>query len=61
MLQERLANAGAARFLVQRTKTSNPLIRNLKEIGILDQKGNLTEYGKKIKESLIEFFKPSLE
>jgi hypothetical protein len=55
ILQERLANTGGARFLLNNTKTSNALIGKLKTMGILDQNKDLTVYGKEVKKSLKRF------
>ena len=56
ILKERLAQTGCARFLVGKSKkTSNCLIGQLNDYGILDGKGNLTELGKKIQKDLKEF------
>ncbi len=56
ILKERLAKTGCSRFLLGKSKkTSNWLIGQLNERGILDGKGNLTELGKKIQKDLKEF------
>ncbi|MBU0628813.1 MAG: hypothetical protein KKC75_06490 [Nanoarchaeota archaeon] len=56
ILKERLAQTGCSRFLLGKSKkTSNWLIGQLNERGILDGKGNLTELGKKIQKDLKEF------
>ncbi len=60
-LQERLANTGCARFLLHNTKTSNFTIGKIKEFGILDEEKNLTSYGEKVKQSLKEFVKVTVE
>jgi hypothetical protein len=56
ILKERLAQTGCARFLLGKSKkTSNWLIGKLKTYEILDSKGNLTKFGKKIQKDLKEF------
>jgi bifunctional DNA-binding transcriptional regulator/antitoxin component of YhaV-PrlF toxin-antitoxin module len=56
ILKERLAQTGCARFLLGKSKkTSNWLIGQLNNYGILDGKGNLTKFGKKIQKDLKEF------
>ena len=56
ILKERLANTGCSRFLLGKTKkTSNWLIGQLNNYGILDGKGNLTKFGTKIKKDLKSF------
>lgn len=60
ILKERLAQTGCARFLLGKSKkTSNWLIGQLNNYGILDGKGNLTESGKKIQKDLKEFLLPN--
>lgn len=54
-LQERLGDTGCAKFLLYGTKIPNSLLGKLKEHGILDEKGDLTESGEKVKKSLEEF------
>jgi bifunctional DNA-binding transcriptional regulator/antitoxin component of YhaV-PrlF toxin-antitoxin module len=57
ILKERLANTGCARFLLGKNKkTSNWLIGQLKNYEILDEKNNLTNFGKSVKKDLKEFF-----
>jgi len=56
LLKERLATTGCSRFLLGKNKrTSNWLIGQLNNYGILDGKGNLTKFGKKIQKDLKEF------
>ncbi len=56
ILKERLAQTGCARFLLGESKrTSNWLIGQLNDYGILNGKGNLTEFGKKTQKDLKEF------
>jgi len=56
ILKERLANTGCSRFLLGKNKkTSNWLIGQLNNYGILDGQGNLTKFGKKIQRDLKEF------
>ena len=55
LLRERLANTGCAQFLLNGTKTSNMLIGILKQKGILNEKSELTKYGKQVQQSLREF------
>src|SRR3989338_10854493 len=56
LLKERLLNTASVRFLLGKTsKTSNWLIGQFNEMGILDGKGNLTEFGIKIQKDLKEF------
>lgn len=56
LLKERLANTASVKFLLGETnKTSNWLIGQFNEMGILDGKGNLTEFGLQIKKDLKEF------
>ena len=56
ILKERLAQTGCSRFLLGKSKkTSNWLIGQLNNYGILDGKGNLTELGRKIQKDLKEF------
>lgn len=58
ILKERLAKTGCARFLLgQSLTTSNWLIGQLNNYKILDGKGNLTKFGKKVKEDLNKFLK----
>ena len=56
LLKERLANTASVRFLLGETnKTSNWLIGQFKKMGILDECGNLTEFGIHIQKELREF------
>lgn len=56
ILKERLGNTGCARFLLGKSKkTSNWLIGQLNNVGVLDGKGRLTELGFKIRRDLKEF------
>lgn len=56
ILKERLAQTGCSRFLLGKSKkTSNWLIGQLNNYGILDGNGNSTEFGKKIQKDLKEF------
>jgi len=56
ILKERLAQTGCARFLLGKSKkTSNWLIGQLNNYRILDGKGKLTEFGRKIQKDLKEF------
>ncbi|MEK6946396.1 MAG: hypothetical protein AABX32_02210 [Nanoarchaeota archaeon] len=56
LLKERLANTASVRFLLGKTpKTSNWLIGQFNKMGILDGKGNLTEFGAKIQKDLKGF------
>ncbi|MFH1376794.1 MAG: hypothetical protein ABIH25_04105 [Candidatus Woesearchaeota archaeon] len=56
ILKERLGNTGCARYLLGKNKkTSNWLIGQLNKFDILDGKGNLTDFGKKVKKDLNEF------
>ena len=55
ILKERLAKIGCARFLLSSGDTSNWLIGQLNNYGILDGKGNLTEFGAKIQKDLKGF------
>ncbi|MBU3941216.1 MAG: hypothetical protein KKH88_04785 [Nanoarchaeota archaeon] len=56
ILQERLGNTGCAKFLLGKNKkTSNWLIGQLNQYKILDGKGNLTKFGKKVRKDLKEF------
>ena len=55
-LKERLAQTGCARFLLGKSKkTSNWLIGQLNNYGILNGKGKLTKEGRKIQKDLKEF------
>lgn len=56
LLKERLLNTASVRVILgQNKKTSNWLIGQFNEMGILDGKGNLTKFGLQIKKDLIEF------
>ena len=61
ILKERLAKTGCARFLLSSGNTSNWLIGQLNNYGILDGKGNLTKFGEKVKRDLNEFLKMEQE
>lgn len=56
LLKERLLNTASVRFLLgENKKTSNWLIGQFNQMGILDGKGNFAEFGIKIQKDLKEF------